>query len=259
MSYYSSIYGNSLFFNGIRPKKTIINSFSNLKSILFDGINDYISLGEPSDVSVTLSSNELTISAWIKPFSLSAQGYIVAKADPFVGPVIHYIMGVGVDGSMFGYFGGGGGFSVSGAASAITTNVWYHVLWTVKNVSGTNKGSIWLNGVQQGGTVTAGAMTDSGTELRIGAGNAAGNAALPFSGYIDEVTFWNTGFTSSQVTSLYNSGHPASPNSHSASANLLHWFRMGDNDTYPVILDNKGNVSGTMTNMAVTSITTTVP
>ncbi len=259
MSYYSSIFGKTPFFIGIRPSPASSSApFSNSRSVFFDGNDDYINLGTPANLSVTLSLNEFSVSAWIRPTSITAQRYIIAKAEPFA-PIIQYALAVNSDGSLFGYFGGVGGFSTSGAASSVTANTWYHTFYTVRNVGGTYTGSLWLNGVQQGGNVVAGNMVSTSSQARIGAASASGAAALPFHGCIDEVTFWNSGFTSSQITALYNSGIPNSPTSHSAAGSLIHWYRMGDGDTFPVISDRSGSNSGTMTNMIAGSITTTVP
>lgn len=261
MSYLSSIYGTNIIGGpSLRPKKTVLSPFSNLKSVLFDGVDDYVNLGEPANISITLTSNELSISAWIKPNGVTVQGYIVSKARPFV-PQVNYILAMGttgVTGYLFGYFGGIAGVTQS-LNGSITTNTWFHTAYTVRNVGGTYTGNIWLNGVKVGADVVVGNSTDAGTTARIGAGSNAGAAALPFAGNIDEVSFWNVGLTSSEILALYNAGHPANLSSAGRSGNLTHWFRMGDGDTYPVILDRIGNVSGTMTNMTVTSIVTTVP
>lgn len=259
MSYLSSKYGiNFIGGPSLKPRRiSTSSSFSNSKSVLFDGTDDYINLGEPANISLTLTSNELTISCWARATDLSAQRYIVAKARPFV-PAINYIMAFNDTGYLFGYFGGVGAVT-SGVNSSVTVNTWYHTVYTVRNVGGTYTGNVWLNSVKQGTDVVVLNGTDAGTTARIGAGSNAGAAALPFKGNIDEVTFWNVGLTQSEVTALYNAGHPSDPNTQVRAANLIHWYRMGDNDTYPVLTDNKGSVSGTMTNMVVTSIVTVVP
>lgn len=258
MSYMRTIYGLNIIGGPSIKAKITSTGFANSKSLLFDGVDDYVNLGEPANISLTLTSNELTISAWAYCTDLSAQRYIVAKSRPFV-PAINYIMAFNSAPSyLFGYFGGLGAVT-NGIAGSITTNTWYHTVFTVKNIGGTYTGNLWLNGVKQGSNVTVSNNTDAGTTARIGAGSNAGAAANPYKGNVDEVTFWSVGMTQAEVTALYNSGHPANPNSHSQAANLIHWWRMGDGDTFPVLTDNKGSVSATMTNMAVTAIVTTVP
>ncbi len=237
-------------------QKVAAAALSNSKSTLFDGSNDYVSLGD--NLSLNLTANELTLSCWFKVNSLAAQNYLMARARPG-SSVANWILAVNTDGTLFGYFGGIGGFSTSGGS--ISTGTWYHALWTVRNISGTYTGSIWLNGVQVGTNVTAGSQTDATSVAKIGAAGTSGNAFAPIGGNMDEVTIWNAGFTSTNVTALYNSGTPNDPTTHSLAANLTHWYRMGDGDTFPTVTDHVGAINGTCTNMvdAATNFVSVVP
>lgn len=230
--------------------------FTNAKSTLFDGTNDVVTLGNV--LSVDLSTTEMTLSCWFKVASLAAQNYLIARARPFV-PAINYVLAVNTDGTLFGYFGGVGGFSTSGGS--ISTGTWYHAVYTVRDILGLKIGSLWLNGIQVGGNVIAGSMLDASAVANIGAGGGAGDPQLPINGNIDEVTIWNAGMTSAQVSALYASGVPTNPTTHSLSANLTHWYRMGDGDTFPTVTDNVGSFNGTCTNMvdAATNFVSVVP
>jgi len=74
---------------------------------------------------------------------------------------------------------------------------------------------------------------------------------------IDEFGYWNQELTSSQVSSLYNSGAPSDLTAFSPSA--AHVYRMGDGDTFPTIEDRVGNADQTMTNMSSSAFVTEVP
>lgn len=74
---------------------------------------------------------------------------------------------------------------------------------------------------------------------------------------IDEFGYWNQELTSSQVSSLYNSGVPTDLTTFSPSA--AHVYRMGDGDTFPTIEDNVGNADQTMTNMSSSAFVTDTP
>lgn len=56
--------------------------------------------------------------------------------------------------------------------------------------------------------------------------------------YVDELSFWNTALTSTQITSLYNSG---SPGDLDGESNLVRWFRFGDHasDTGTTMVDSQ--------------------
>ena len=71
-----------------------------------------------------------------------------------------------------------------------------------------------------------------------------------YNGSMDEVSVWNKELTSGEVSEAYNSGSPTNLASHSATANLVGWWRMGDGDTFPTLTDNSTNSNdGTMTQM----------
>jgi len=224
------------------------SSFLNATSTLFDGTDDWVDLGEPADITINLAANEITMAAWVYCTDLTAHRYVLAKARPFF-PAVNWILALGSTGNVFGYFGDVAK-TTGGLAGTVVINTWYHVALTVRNIAGTYTGNIWLNGVKQGSDLTAlGTATDAGTTARIGAGRAGAAAALPYKGNIDEVTFWNVGFTAAELLELYNAGVPKNPTTHSRTATLIHWYRMGDGDTYPTVLDKVGVANGTCTNM----------
>ena len=74
---------------------------------------------------------------------------------------------------------------------------------------------------------------------------------------IDEFGYWNQELSSSQVSSLYNSGTPTDLTAFSPSA--AHVYRMGDGDTFPTIEDKVGNADQTMTNMASSNFVSDTP
>ena len=63
--------------------------------------------------------------------------------------------------------------------------------------------------------------------------------------YVDELSFWNTALTGTQIAALYNNGTPTNL---TGSANLARWFRFGDfaSDTGTSIVDTQ-NTSESLT------------
>ncbi len=104
--------------------------------------------------------------------------------------------------------------------------------------------TVWANGI----TINNG---------RIGS-NARSSTSF-FTGNLDEVSFWNTNLSLTEAQEIYNSGNPTNLLTHSKNANLVSWFRMGDDDTFPTITDNKGSNDGTMINMSPTNFVLDVP
>ena len=91
--------------------------------------------------------------------------------------------------------------------------------------------------------------------------NSGGNY---LNGFMDEISIWSTYLSNSECEELYNSGTPTDLASSSMSANLQHWWRMGDPagpSTYPTIPDvgAVGTNTLTMTGMTSVNIQTDVP
>jgi len=93
-------------------------------------------------------------------------------------------------------------------------------------------------------------LNDSGDEVRIGGWDGNSNT---FIGYIDEVSIWNKELSGTDVTNIYNSGTPTDLSEHASVANLLSWWRMGDNNggTGTTVTDVQGVGNGTLTSFQV--------
>lgn len=133
--------------------------------------------------------------------------------------------------------------SSNSSTNIITDNDWHPVVVTA---NGTNV-FYTVDGVKETGSssVTQRADADSTNPLGLGRSNAA--ASFLFGGNLDEVALWNVELSDSDVAIL---SEPTNLLSHPATSNLVTWLRMGDGDTFPTIIDNKGNNDGTMINMA---------
>lgn len=240
-------------------------AFANTKSTLFAGTDDVVVLGTPAGLRPNLSTTEFTVSLWFKTASLATQQYVAAHAEPFAGggADMNWVLGINTDGSAFGYFGAVGKTAQS-AASEISAGNWYHYAFTVRDISGTMTGNLWLGGVKQGSDVTSpGTDTTITRTARIGAGYVLDgpDTALPFNGDVDEVCVFSVGLTQAEVQALASSNKPTDCSLHSRAANLDFYYRMGDGDTFPIILDHQLNEDGTCTNMvdAATNFVNDVP
>lgn len=232
-------------------------SLGNSYSISFDGVNDTIDFGNNYTFEI---SQAFSIGFWVKPNNLAATRCLVSKCSNdanVYGYNIQHLITSGVIQLQMRSSGGTFPLFAFNSTSALVAGSWQHIVITYSGGSNINGARCYRN--------ASVADTPSSSALSGSFSNTASfvlgarNTAFPFSGNIDEVTVWNKALSAAEVSELYNSGQPADLTAHSAFANLQSWWRMGDDDTYPTILDNVGSVNGTMTNMTSGDIVGDVP
>ncbi len=235
-------------------------SFSNVKSLVFDGVDDYVQLTSATNLRPTeseLNASGYTVSMWVKRNNTGTSGLF---ANDGVGQTTYYGLEFYVKSNgtlgMQKLDGQGTGSSDRSTAvtssGAISVGSWAHVLFVLPTA---NKSAwkIYVNGVSQ-------TLTTSGTGGNVGYLN--GTAAIGairtgkfFKDNLDEVAVWNSD-QSFNVATIYNSGSPADL----TSLSPVSWWRNGDGDTFPTLTDNgSGSNNGTMTNMTSGDIVTDVP
>lgn len=213
-------------------------SFSNTDSVDLDGTNDFVNLGSSSDFD---SVSAFTISAWIKADSFSGYPMILAKTNGTTGKAFQFYIDQATSKTTMAV-------NFSGFASStdtISTGAWTHVAvsWT----SGTGAVAFYINGSASGTATGSTSITTNTDDCCIGAKPAGVGFSNYFNGLIDEVAFFNSALSASDVTSIYNSGVPTDI----SSLNPVGWWRMGDNDggTGTTITDQgSGGNDGTLTN-----------
>lgn len=250
-------------------KRAGTTPYSNAKSILIDGVDEYLNLG--SSAYDFAMSDAFGISAWIKPTVMTPQINIFAKLQSGSGPGYTFNM------TNYNYPSGGqlstGNFDNSGKISyaiteggptPITQNAWNHVVMTRDGVD-YNTIRFYFNGVSKLPTnkgyypsQPTGTMSNS-ANCTIGGPDGSGNS--PFTGGMDEVSVWNKYLSQSDVDALYNSGHPGDLSTHASVANLIGWWRCGDlDDSISQIKDRSGqNKHATPTNMESGDIVSDTP
>jgi hypothetical protein len=134
--------------------------------------------------------------------------------------------------------GSGWSYSLSALdASAALDGEWHHVAAVIDGYDWT----VYVDGEEDcTWTATISAGTASAYTMRIA---AASNMYFPTDGLIDEVAFFTSALSASDITAIYNSGTPASLESYSPYG----WWRMGDND---------GGTGTTITNQGTGSTST---
>ncbi len=230
------------------------NPWTNTLSTSFDGIDDYVDMGNNLNFERT---NAFSISCWFKRTRSGVSEFLVAKQDstsnsrgytlliPFDDNKVTFVIrnNTALSGRL-----------IVDCTTAITDTNWHNIIMTYdgsSNVSGIN---LYLDGNNDTG-VTSGTLsaTISNTaNFQIGAKNGSNE----FSGNIDEVAVFNSELSQSDVTTIYNSGVP---NDISSMSGLVSFWRMGDGSVYPTINDEIGSNDGTMTNMSSANFVSDVP
>lgn len=150
---------------------------------------------------------------------------------------------------------------------SITPNTWQHVVITYDGgTTGASSGSlssyysrfsVSIDGVSQTLSTTHGnygwSGAISGQNLRVGR-YASGNYLQ--TAYVDELAIWASD-ESNNISDIYNSGSAHDLSDLSSSPD--HWWRMGDDDSYPTLQDNVGSAHFVMYNMTAADIVTDTP
>jgi hypothetical protein len=253
---WGAIYGSSA--SGDTALEVSTPSFSNTKSVDFDGVDDYVDLGNPSNLNFD-ADNAFSFSVWFKRPSNANTMAIVSKqlgSPNYTG----LQMWVNSDKVNFRIRENGSRFHMIKSNTTHPINTWVHYVVTY---DGSRTGSglglnlyedgVKLINVQKSGNFATGSCI---TSVNLGIGSRIATSDLYFDGNIDELSVFNSELSASNVSTIYNSG---TPNDISA-LNPLSWWRMGDNDTFPTLTDNgSGGNNGTMTNMVSGDIETDTP
>jgi hypothetical protein len=223
----------------------------------FDGANDYINLGQPTDFT-NIGSSDFTQSCWIYQNSFtsgsawhgliyigargSSQGHLFVKNNSGTA-----VIGCGIGDGATNSFGPSNETTYS-----INNGQWYHIAYVKNSTSLT----LYVNGdfVQSFSSTISPDPLDE--DAYIGQG-FVGYSEF-FDGYISNVSIWNAALTSSQVREIYNQGLPGNLNSHSAYSNLVSWWQLGENSSYVggwTFADEKGTNNGTGNGLAETDLT----
>ena len=172
-------------------------------SILFDGVDDVVSVGSSTGLNFTNSTG--TISIWMKTSVVSQSGYLISKNMDSTGG---WGLAVHTDGTT--YFetknnASGGSAAYRFSNTVVNDNVWHNIVivfTTSTTVVANNTISLYIDGALAQGTLTQslvyGGNTAKGVELgRRYQGNY-------YSGYIANVQIWEKGLTGAQVFQNYN-------------------------------------------------------
>jgi hypothetical protein len=207
--------------------------FINAYSISFDGAGDYVDIGAISSLN---SATQFTISWWQKTSTAGKMIFAGGSNDRA------QTLASGVQ------FRVGGTSNNIGSGNYVNGN-WHQLTLTY------NAGTVNL--YSNGSSTPDGTATNYPTSIGSFAYNSfqLGQVANQyyFNGYLDEVAIWNTELASSEIPDIQANGTTidlkSNNGNYTSSANLVHYWRGGDNDLGQgtTLTDNKGLVDGTLT------------
>jgi hypothetical protein len=240
---------------------TSVSGVSNAYSVLTDGSNDYVALG---NVAALNSATNFAMSFYVnfQSFVANGSGYNIFVASG-TGSANRFIINAiratsSTCNNMEVYYLDSGTASMTAGSLGLSSNTWYHM---ALYKSGNNM-DFYIDNVLKMSRTNAGTDSAAGSNLRVGSDSLYGTAYAS-NILIDEFAVWPTDETSNRTT-IYNNGVPADlSNLGGTSGNGPDvWLRMGDNDSGTgTTVTNQGQSSttnnGTLTNGA--SFSTTVP
>ncbi len=221
--------------------------FVNSQSILLDGVDDYVDIGNLSAISNT---STFSVSTWFKTNNISSQTFLWSQ-----GSGSSQLFAPSISAKDLIVFSGSSSIYVR-KNNIFNSTDWFNLV-VVYNGSLTNAERIklYLNGSLLAATVSGTIPTTTPTfttNAKIGGITYLTN--YTFNGNVDETSFFNNALSQTDVDTIYGSGVPSDV---STISGITNWYRCGDGDTAPTLTDNVGSNDGTMTNF--TTFSTDVP
>lgn len=161
----------------------------------FDGVDDYFNCGQDASLDIT---GDVTITAWVKPDTVTGAGYIAAKAS---GSAFQYLIYRNNYNFRFGIGNSSAAIQVVTAGS-ITLGQWYFVVGKLSSTT------MSIECYAEDGTSSSNSASITGTgidtvaiDVNIG---ARANGANLFDGNIQNVRVYNRALSATEVATLYN-------------------------------------------------------
>src|SRR6185369_11115257 len=174
---------NSTFKTGTPP--TLLSSQT--LSAAFDGTNQYMNLGQPTDMNFNWDVDDYSVIIWFKPMRTNVYQCVIGKGYAATSH-IEVFLGITDMGAAYLYLGG---VSIQGSNGVITDNNWYMAAITASG----GVGKLYINGVQQAGNISIGTETSTADWMvmctRYANGDNAGDS-FPTKGLVNNMAVWTT-------------------------------------------------------------------
>ena len=165
--------------------------------LTFDGVNDYVNLGNPTALRLTGS---MTISAWVNAsvFPADDAAVVSKRASGEVGFQLDLTKDRGPRTIGFKLTNSSGGAMFRYGATTLQANTWYHITGVYDAAA--QSLHVYLNGVLDDGalqgTVTA---TQQNSTANVNIGRRAARTGFEFAGRIDDVRIYNRALSLTEI------------------------------------------------------------
>ncbi len=235
--------------------------YSNTKSCTVDGIDEYFDCGSPAAFGGV--NQPFSASVWFRSETNTACDLFGKWGG--LGPrdwVIYMSAG-----RVYAYMQTSVGLSNAVTAQTYNDGAWHlaTITWDSSNITVDVDG-----GADRVSTAAATRLSTAGSRTYLGArDNGSGGyvSSTMVAGNLEEASFWSKGLSAAECIEIYNSGVPMDLASHSAAADLVSWYRMGDasgdsaesSDPSARIKDVKSGNDATPKNTDIADIVTEIP
>jgi len=236
----------------------------NKKAISLDGTNDHILVSDQDDFSFTNGSNDLpfSLSLWVYVGDISSDdGPFMSKANFTTGGnefIFKHANGK-LQFFLYDNISSAAGDSIRTQAPSATLSdaTWHHVVATYSGNGSQTGIKVYTDGSQTTSTQSQNGsysrLRSTSTPVVIGATQDLANANRVFEDRIADCVIFDKELSLEEVVEMYNSRKVANVRNHSAFANVVSWWKMGDDqDTSGSngIRDYVSGYHGTLTNGA---------
>jgi hypothetical protein len=227
-----------------------IPPFTNTYSLDFDGVDDYINIGNAISYEYT---DAFSYSFWVKPDVVSGVKYLYSKYDSGRGILMYYNSSGAATPAFisFNLYNTNAGSTATRkrittqTGNILTKGVWNNIVITYDG-SGLGSGiNVYKNGVSQTVTVTQDNLQNQTIVNTVDSYLCAFNGISSFyPGGQDEFAIFNIELSAADALSIYGIGQPTDLTNLSPSA----WYRF-EEGSGTTALDSAGSNNGTIENM----------
>lgn len=157
--------------------------------------NDYLDAGNPSALNII--GDQLTVFVRIKLTSINGEQKFLAKWSDSPES-FQFLLSVNDSRNCLFAINNGGQVVVTGTTTLVV-GVWYDIV----GVKDETEIRIYLNGVEEGSTLTIGDIISTSTSVRLGAGSGGAGTENPMDGLISHVFITDTAYSAEKIQSLY--------------------------------------------------------
>ena len=210
-----------------------VKNATDSKSIYFDGIDDAIKIGDAVDWDAIVggagaAANAFSISMWVYADGTATGTWAsLLTFGQYASGTGFRSLRMGVSTGQLWFYSATGGSNFRNSADVLETNKWYHVVVTCAAGSG-GATHIYINGSLSDSAFNASGARGTLTAKSVLLGNSNDYSTAPWAGYIDNLGIWDKQLSLIEVREMYNSGIPSDLDNHSAAANLVAWYPLGD-------------------------------